>query len=166
MNENKFDKAVANFSIHYMTQTREGFEMYMHNILYNLKVGGLFVGTILDAEEVSRYMRRDKRVSFRINDKWFYRIEGDATYSSSDTYEEFWKNNRNTIQISRPDWNEPIPELMLSSKDLDLLLTKFGLRRVKVKSFERIYNNSKKSRMSNGEKDISFMHDAFIYIKE
>lgn len=81
----KFDLVSCQFALHYSFQSRERAEMAIHNIASHLKPGGKFIGTIPDANVLTKKLRNEPgskmdfgnsvtRVKFAGDSKYFDKV--------------------------------------------------------------------------------------------
>jgi SAM-dependent methyltransferase len=59
---NGFELVVCNFAIHYMFNTQDTLDIFLSNVKRNLNVGGYFVGTYLDANEILKSMGEKNKI--------------------------------------------------------------------------------------------------------
>lgn len=177
-----FDMVVSNFAIHYILETSEQRKMLCQNLEKCLAPnGGLFVGTLLDADivrdELSRAASKNRGKQIleaeTDNGEVFYRIESansnSGGSSDSDSNSSDGKKVKKII-VSRTGWANPIPEPAISATKLCNILKKCsGIEwsKLQLDTFKRLYGKRKKgAALSDGERYISFMHKTFIGIRK
>jgi hypothetical protein len=165
----KFSKVVCNFSISYMfTQDDPTATGFMTNIVDTLAkkdedgITGYFVGTIIDGNLLDKAFitEKKKEIIAKVNGEVFYTIKpiGDYKKGSLD----------NKILVARPGqggWANPIPEPVIYPENISTTAKKMGFNFIEFKGFDEYYQdfvNEKESKLSSGEKLISFLHKTFI----
>jgi len=180
-----FDTISIMFVIHYMFATekkgkkildKKRFETFMTNVINTINPKkGLFIGTYLNGNHIMKqksvdspcFIQRDE------NNNPFYGIflkDGKNNVTGEeDNYEDFWKKNPKMIDIKQSiwGWNNPISEIMLFEKNLDIVLQNFNFFSVKKNSnFEKFYNSYLKTTnksLTISEKNIAFLNNTFMY---
>lgn len=157
-----FDMIVSNFAIHYVIETDQQRNTLCSNLSRCLAPGGMFVGTLLDADIVRRELKnayKDNRrriIEAETPDgDIFYRIEADNADAKK-------------IIVSRAGWANPIPEPAISANELCNILKNCETKwqSVHLDTFEHLYSQRRGgSKLNTGERYISFMHKTFLAIR-
>lgn len=158
-----FDMVVSNFAIHYIVETTEQRRTLCHNLARFLVPGGIFVGTLLDADIIRQEMAKRKTSTIEAKTDTgnvFYRIDGVIPDGGS-------SNNVKKIIVSRTGWANPIPEPALSADEFRAILRKCSDIKwdsVNLDTFQSLYNKRGRAgrQLSRGEQYISFMHKTFV----
>lgn len=173
-----FDMIVSNFAIHYIIETDEQRKVLCQNLDNCLVPGGLFVGTLLDADIVRSELisaaktNGGRRLLEAETDdgEVFYRIEASDANGKSSKHGEIKK-----IIVSRAGWANPIPEPAIGADELSDMLkncsnkTHHGVEwsQVHLDTFKHLYSQRKQgAAMSSGERYISFMHKIFVAVRK
>lgn len=167
LNKN-FDVISCQFAIHYFMDSKNDWVMMMKNIQNYLKPNGYFIGTYLNAHNLTKL---DNEHVFKINDKPFYTLKHN---NDVNTYKElkqsellkkylsFWKLPRHKISVQTTEWDNEIEENVLFPEYLDILLVKGKLKKIENNSFENLLDLYHPV-LSNDELLLSSLHNYFIY---
>lgn len=154
-----FDVCSCMFALHYFFESQETFENIICSIKDNLKIGGIFMGTFFDGDSVI------KRLKTPFTDSHFNitNITGTESTTGSTLFGNKIKVSYNeTIENCEAIYNAGEEYLVDFTQFVNIMRShKFEL--IATKMFKEIYNP--KFKMSNTEKDVSFLNRYFVFIK-
>lgn len=153
----EFDVVSCMFALHYFFKSEQTFNCLIESIKNNLKTGGIFICTLFDGELVK------KRMSFPFNDQEHFNIK--LIHQTSSPF-------GNTINVSIKDNSEtntnanynPANEYLVNYTDFVNLMKFNGFDLLESKLFNT-YNYSK-FKLTETQKDISFLNRIYVFIKK
>lgn len=158
-----FDVVSCQFCIHYYFETETKLRQLLQNVNDNLKVGGYFIGTCFDGKRIMELLKDKKEASGMIGDKQLWTIE------------KRYKDARKSLYGREIEvWVSSIGEKHMEYLvEFDLLISmakEYQLEVVKIEEFAEKYNKMNKEmaetcKMSDAEKDFSFLNNQFIFKK-
>ena len=145
---------------------KKKWESFMYNIRTLLKYNGYVFGTYLNGDNLN-----EKLMKFIKNGDIMYQINHllDNKINKNITYDKFFKNNINTIEIKNEVWgdNIVIPEPKINKNVLEISFDKFGLiPLIEDTTFEKYYNDFIKNKnydLSIDEKKLCFINNTFVF---
>ncbi len=164
-----FDVVSLQFCLHYYFESEIKLRTLLQNINDNLKIGGYLIGTSFDGERVVKALKGKTLLEGKINDKLIWKItklyKGAIFNSSKSQY-----NKNIDVYVSSIDTTHT--ESLINFKFFEIMLNEYGFEKIKVIEFAKIYedinknsNIGKISKMSEEEKDFSFLNNTFIFKK-
>ena len=179
----QFDLASCQFSLHYSFETRERAEGFMQNVAENLRPGGLFVGTIPDANVLVRRFREmalpKKRLDFG-NDKYRVTFQERFAKGAFPKDEPFGIGYEFWLQ----DAIDACTEFLVPFDTLQQIADQFGLELVMKANFDeffyeherdpdyhallsklRVFSDQTRETISTPEWEISTLYLAFAFRK-
>jgi hypothetical protein len=183
----KFNVVSCQFSIHYFFESEEKLDNFLWNVDQHLKLGGYFIGTCLDGQEIKRKMK-DVPMGGHIQGV----KHGRVLWHLKKTY----KNNKDvsfgdTVQVYMESIGHLIQEYLVNFDILKEKLAVYGIHELEsdeleqlklpesVGSFEKAFNMLQQnpdmvkphiwetiSNMSSEEKEYSFMNRWFVFKKQ
>lgn len=186
--ENGFDIINIQFAIHYLFKNREILDRFITNIVENIKLNGLFIGTTYDGHRVFDLLKDKKKDEFVIgydNDKtpiWRIKKEYDT-----DTFEDSEHSlglpisvimdsigTENTEYLVNFNYLKTILEkndiTLLDEEECKSLSLPVGREGYSTGLFADVYENDLKGQakfpLSDPEKKVSFLNRWFIFQKK
>lgn len=165
-----FDVVSCQFCLHYYFENELSLRILLQNINDNLKIGGFFIGTCFDGERVVEALKGKKLLEGKLNDILLWKIEKQYKGSIFNSVKsQFGKN----IEVYVNSIGKSYTESLVNFNYLEKMLNEYGFEKVKVTEFGEIYadienktnNSAKASKMSDIEKEFSFLNNAFIFKK-
>ena len=173
-----FDLVSCQFAIHYFMSDQATIDSVLHNVAFNLKIGGYFIGTTLNGRQVFDALLKDTQIKGEKEKQVIWSIDKDYT---SDTFEPFGQQIKAyNISIG----GDPIPEYLVNfdylverAKQHDLeVVTSSEVKGLEgIGSFETLYETILKTskpksqvlikKMSKEEKIYSYMNHYFVFKK-
>ena len=170
-----FDLGTIQFALHYMFETKEMIHNFMWNCCKTIKLDGHLIGTCYDGGLVYD-MLKDKK----LNEQNELHIDGSKIWHIKKKY----KNDDRFINQTEP-WGYKIgvfqdsintenDEYLVHFKYFERLMLEYGFKLIHLNSFETYYKEytkqlpkeeSKKKRLTDEEKQISFLNKAFVFQK-
>jgi len=164
-----FDVISSQFTLHYYFESELKLRGFMQNVADNLKVGGYFVGTCFDGRRIMDALKNKNSIEGKKDDEIIWKI--DKLYKGAVFNSNRSQYNKN-IDVYVSSIGATHTESLVDFVFLDTILKEYGLEKVKVIEFSKIYEDmdktdevGKSSMMSDDEKDFSFLNNAFIYKK-
>lgn len=153
----EFDVVSCMFALHYFFESEQTFNTIVESIRINLKTGGVFLCTIFDGELVK------KRLTLPFNDQEHFNIK--LIHQTSSPF-------GNAINVSIKDNTEtntnanynPDTEFVVNYTDFVTLMKSNGFDLLESKLFNT-YNHSK-FKLTETQKDISFLNRMYVFIKK
>lgn len=165
----KFDVVSCQFCLHYYFESELKLRSLLQNINDNLAIGGYFIGTCFDGERIMEILKGKNNIEGKLNDKTIWKIEKLYKGSIFNSNKSQYGKNINVFVSSIG--GEHI-ESLVNFNFFNKMLEDYGFEKVKVVEFAELYNkmdqstnHGKASRMSEVEKDFSFLNNMFIYKK-
>lgn len=159
-----FDVASSQFCLHYYFESEIKLRTLLQNVNDNLKIGGKFIGTCFDGQRVMQALKNKKVIEGKKDDEVIWKIE--KLYKTTKT--PYGKE----IDVYVKSIDKSHKEYLVDYEYFDKMLVEYGFKKVEVVEFGEIYggmknnsNVSKLSKMSETEKEFSFLNNAFIYEK-
>ena len=180
-----FDTVSLQFCFHYFFSDEISLRTVIQNINDNLKIGGHVIGTTFDGERVYNKLKNDDYISGKTSTgEILWKIEKKFKSSKLD-FTDKKANFGKQIDVFIKTIGVVHPEYLVNFHYLDNIMNEYGFSKIYIKPFENYYNeliNSKESmdlsekelnkdidiakKMSNDEKDFSFLSSSFMYRKE
>lgn len=66
-----FDIVSCQFSLHYLYESEERLNTFLHNVSCRMAKGGFFIGTIIDGDKVLARIRTQKSNSLKISNDYY-----------------------------------------------------------------------------------------------
>lgn len=162
----KFDVVSCQFAIHYFLNAKTPWMMFMRNVQTHMKKGGYFIGTYLNAHNLSKVKQNHE---FQLNGETFYTLKHSSPFYTEynqpqviDRYMAFWKTKRDKIIIHTSQWDKEIEENVLFPEHLCILLMKSKLKQIQDASFETLKEEINIP-LSLDEELLSSLHNFFVY---
>jgi hypothetical protein len=171
-----FDIVSCQFAFHYFTGSLETFKMSLYNASYNLKMGGYFVGTTLDGKKVHQKLDQKSEIEGKIGDDVLWKLTRQYTGPFANLGQKITAYN---ISIGKD-----IDEYLVNFDYMVELAGQYGLQLIPdnevpklkgIESFGDVYDKILSTssprriesikKMTNEEKDYSFMSSYFIFKK-
>jgi len=167
-----FNVVSIQFCLHYFFEKEVLIRTLLQNINDNLKIGGHFIGTCFDGKRIYGALKGQKEIEGKLKEEVIWKIEK--------KYMPF------TFQVNKPNFGRKIgvytrsighihDEYLVNFEYLDTLCMEYGFEKVEVKGFGEIYEETnvekekgnvyEVSRMSEVEKEFSFLNNVFVYRK-
>ena len=146
----KFDVISCQFAIHYFMDT---FEIFFNNMNKYLKKNGIFIFTCFNSSEITKLLNKNNTVYFPIKNR---------------------RNNKSPLQISKIDnkninvYVETIGKHPEPLADLDFIIKYYednGYELIENKSFQTLYKDYKKDKLSNSELKFTSLYN-FVVLKK
>lgn len=134
------DIVTCMFAFHYFIKD---FDIIIETINKNLKKGGYFIGCCFDGNLIK------ERLNSSFLDDNFKIIK--------------LSENQINVLLKETVLNDPEPEYLVNFSELKEKMLKDGLKLIENKSFKYYHNNTFK--MSDTEKDVSFLNKIFVFKK-
>lgn len=168
--KNMFDVVSSQFCLHYYFESEEKLRTFLQNVSDNVKIGGYFIGTCFDGLRIKKLLERKKEVEGKIDNNLIWKIEKQykgAVLNSKRS--QFGKS----IDVYVKSINNKHREYLVDFRFLEKILGEYGFEKVKVMEFADIYrdvearsdNQAQASKMTDVEKEFSFLNNAFIFKK-
>jgi len=164
-----FDVVSCQFCVHYYFENEIKLRTLLQNINDNLKIGGYLIGTCFDGERIVEAMKGKNMIEGKMNDKLIWKIE--KLYKAP-VFNSVRSQYGKEINVFVSSINNDHKEYLVNFKFFENMLKEYGLEKVKVVEFAEIYekmdknnNSGKVSKMSEVEKDFSFLNNMFIFKK-
>ena len=155
---NKFDVINCQFAMHYFMKNKVTFNNFINNVDRYLKVNGFLIGTAFDGLSIFNLMKNNKFIEFTHNNKTLFKIE------------KLYKNGKlNGFGKEIDVYIESIGtnlEYLLNFDFLTSELEKKGYVLIESNHFDKLYQPSNYIRMSEVEKEFSFLYRYFVFQKK
>ena len=161
-----FDVVSSQFSIHYYFKNKEVLHIFLNNVSQSLKIGGRFIGTCLNGEEVFNALKSediisntDKTLCWKISKRY-----KQTNFSPSET----------SLGMEIGVYNESVGatfnEYLVNIVYLTELCETYKLKLIETNSFESMFSKVSKSygksiMITDELKKYSFMNNYFIFEK-
>jgi ubiquinone/menaquinone biosynthesis C-methylase UbiE len=155
---NKFDVINCQFAMHYFMKNKVTFNNFLNNVDRYLKVNGFLIGTAFDGLSIFNLMKNKKYIEFTNNNKTLFKIE------------KLYKNGKlNGFGKEIDVYIESIGtnlEYLLNFDFLTSELEKKGYVLIESYNFDKLYQPSNQIRMTEVEKEFSFLYRYFVFQKK
>ena len=165
-----FDVVSMQFAIHYLFEDEIKLRTFLQNVSDNLRVGGYFIGTSMDGKRVYDLLKGVKKpVEGMVGDDLLWRIEKRYDVKVWDSKKPMLGHK---IEVFVSTIGIPHEEYLVNYDYLGKICGEYGLRVDFVRGFGEDYGDYKGeyegeiSKMSDGEKMFSFLHNEFRFVKE
>jgi SAM-dependent methyltransferase len=179
-----FDTISLQFCFHYFFKDEISLLTILQNINDNLKIGGYVIGTTFDGQRLYEKLgNNDYIMGKTFSGETMWKIE--KKYTTKLTFTEKKPNYGKLIDVFVKTIGVNHEEYLVNFKFLDKIMEEYGFSKVFVKPFEEFYQElvEKKNilnlttkemdqytdiinKMSDEEKNFSFLSSGFIYKKE
>ena len=158
----EYDILSIQFAIHYLFKDEVSVRTIMQNMNDNLKTGGIVIGTCFDGERIFNKLKKSKKINGV--DK-----NGDLLWSIEKKYNirklaETKNSLGKEISVFVKNIGQEHNEYLVNYNYLDKLFEEYGFKKIKVESFEEIYDKNDYE-LEEVEKEFSFMYNTFVYQK-
>jgi hypothetical protein len=180
-----FDSISLQFCFHYFYKDEIAFRSMLQNLNDNLKIGGYVIGTCFDGERIYDKLKDSESImgkTFSGETLWKIEKKYPATkFLFSDKRANFGK----VIDVFVKTIGVVHPEYLVNFYYVDKIMKEYGFSKVSLKPFEEFYNEliegknlmnlpekdlginiEGAKKMSDAEKEFSFLSSGFIYKKE
>lgn len=147
----KFDVISCMFALHYFFKSEDTFLTILTSIENNLKVGGIFMGTIFDGKSLI------KRLETPFDDTHFKltrKVENESLFGN--TINVLLKDDVSGAEIYNPE-----DEFIVDFERFTLVMELLGFELIESKLFKDI--DSSKFRLKPTEKDVSYLNRTFVF---
>jgi SAM-dependent methyltransferase len=155
---NKFDVINCQFAMHYFMKNKLTFNNFINNIDRYLKVNGFLIGTAFDGLSIYNLLKNNKFIEFNHHNKTLFKIE------------KLYKNGKlNDFGKEIDVYIESIGtnlEYLLNFDFLTVELEKKGYVLIESYNFDKLYQPTNQIRMSEVEKQFSFLYRYFVFQKK
>ena len=180
-----FDSISLQFCFHYFYKDEIAFRSMLQNLNDNLKIGGYVIGTCFDGERIYDKLKDSPSImgkTFSGETLWKIDKKYPATkFSFSDKRANFGK----VIDVFVKTIGVVHPEYLVNFYYVDKIMKEYGFSKVSLKPFQEFHNEliegknimdlpekdlniniDVAKKMSDAEKEFSFLSSGFIYKKE
>ena len=161
-----FDIVSSQFSVHYYFKTEETLNTYLRNVSESLKVGGRFIGTCLNGNEVFE-MLKDKPL-IESEEQLCWKISKKYKKTKFEPTEEYLGME---IDVYNESIGATLTEYLVNINYFDSICEKYGLKKIVNSGFENLFSQipekdyGKAKSMSADLKTYSFLNNYFVYEK-
>lgn len=153
-----FDVVSIQFCLHYFFENKKKLNALLLNITDNLKIGGFLIGTCFNGNKVYNKLKGKKFIKgkniWKITKKY-------GVKSFNPGKQNFGRKISVFINSIGKEHDEFLVDLNLFTD----ICNKYGLELVRYEPFEDIFNKLSKFKMSNVDKEFSFLNTLFIFKK-
>lgn len=167
-----FDVVSLQFCLHYFFEKEVMIRTLLQNANDTLKVGGHFIGTCFDGQRIYDTLKGTQVLEATLDDEVIWKIE--KKYKPF-KFEANKPNYGKKISVFTKSIGHTHDEFLVNFTYLDTLCLEYGFEKVEVKGFGDIYDENEvekkkgnmyeASRMSDEEKEFSFLNNIFVYKK-
>jgi len=165
-NKYNFDIVSVQFSLHYFYGNRKSTENIIQNIHDNLKKGGHFIGTCFDGKTVFEKLKKNPLLEGKDEDNIIWSIQKDYKIRTFNDKKDFFGKK---IKVYFKSIGHTHIEYLVNFEYFKKMCSKVGLKLVYVKSFSKIYEEMEKAgnkyKLTESEKEFSFLNIAFDFVK-
>ena len=172
LSKNQFDVVSLQYAVHYFFEDEILLRSVLQNVSDNLKVGGHFIGTSLDGGRVYKILEKDEMKEGKIGDDLLWKIRKEYDIKKWDGKKP---NMGHQIEVFVKTIGISHKEYLVNYDFLRELCGEYGLEMVEIRGFEESYlealdagtefENDLRA-MSAVEKEFSFLHNQFKFIKK
>ena len=147
----EFEVVSAQFCLPYFFKTKESFFAILETINNNLRVGGIFMGTMFDGESVK------DRLQYPFEDYNYNLVRksiGDDMYGN--TINVLLRDNENSAKIYNPK-----DEYIVNFKNFCNIMEINGYELIETSMFSKLYKEI--FNLNSTEKDVSFLYRYFVF---
>jgi SAM-dependent methyltransferase len=169
--QNTFNVVSIQFALHYFFKDEITLRTLLQNATDNLEVNGYFIGTCFDGKRVFNKLKGKKKIEGKTDGNLLWSIEKKYVAKAlPNTKTTFGKE----IDVFVKSIGNTHTEYLVNFDYLDNIMKEYGFNKIEVKSFSDYFdemknngNNMKKiaDEMTDVEKELSFLNNAFIYQK-
>jgi mRNA (guanine-N7-)-methyltransferase len=167
LNGNKqYDVISCMFAFHYFFESKETFNTILTSIENNLKVGGIFMGTMFDGEMINTLLKTQDE----------YELKDDTNTSrfvihKKNKFTDDIFGNKISVYIKDTVLDEPMNEYIVYFDKFVQLMKTRNFELIESKMFNEYYNESNdvksnfndKSNLNVIEKQVSFLNRTFVF---
>ncbi len=172
LSKNQYDVVSLQYAIHYFFEDEILLRSVLQNVSDNLKVGGYFIGTSLDGGRVYNMLEKDEMKDGKIGDDLLWKITKEYDIKKWDGKKS---NMGHRIEVFVSTIGISHNEYLVNYDFLNEICGEYGLEMVEIRGFEESYlealdtgtefDNDLRA-MSAVEKEFSFLHNQFKFIKK
>jgi mRNA (guanine-N7-)-methyltransferase len=179
----EYDLVSCQFALNYIWKSEENACRFFENVSKNLKPGGVFIGTIPDAQVLVTKLRKIASNCVFGNEYYsvkFDRSEFPVSQGEFGLEYGFYLEDSIGDKINRSEGIEYnyVPEYLITKKKLQEIAEKFGLKLIKLQNFHEFYVENKEKYegllkkflvgvvLDEEQWDITYLYSAFIFQKE
>jgi len=121
-----FDVGTIQFAIHYMFESVDKLHHFLKNVSENIKVGGYFVGTTYDGEEVFKYLKnvnKGESKTLMVKNKKIWEIQKQYDV---DVFEDNYTSLGYAVDIYQETINKYFREYLVNFKYLTRMMEDYG----------------------------------------
>lgn len=170
-NKFEFDMVSCQFCIHYYFENELKFRTLLQNVSDNLKIGGYFIGTCFNGKKIYDSLYKKKEIDgIKDNNTVLWKIIKEYKTKKLDINKPSFGMKINVYIESIGNSHD---EYLVNFDYFKKELVNYGFELIKHESFEKEYekslaNNNIKNivnKMTNAEKELSFLNDLFVFKK-
>ena len=155
---NQFNVISCQFAMHYFMKNKLTFNNFMNNVDRYIKSGGYFIATAFDGLSIYNLLKNIDYIEFKHKEKVLFKIEKLYKIKKLNSFGQ----NIN-VYIESIGTNE---EYLLNFDFITKEFEKRNFKLIESDSFEKLYKDTKAIKMSEIEKDFSFLYRYFIFQKK
>tara|TARA_Y100001970_G_scaffold53416_1_gene67661 strand:- start:3279 stop:6278 length:3000 start_codon:yes stop_codon:yes gene_type:complete len=168
-----FNIVSSQFSIHYFFKNKKMLDGFIQNVVDNLSEGGYFIGTCLDGKRVFDLLssiKKNKFVEKKNNKKIIWKI----TKKYDKSFEANTKSLGMKIDVFIDSINQTLSEYLVNFEYLEKVFAKHNIKLINSDYFSDLFNNmiqddntlyDDAKKMTDDEKDLSFLYRQFVFQK-
>ena len=160
--KNGFNVSSIQFAVHYMFKNITTLTQFLQNLADCTALNGYFVGTCYDGQTVFEKLKGKSFIEFESDGSPLCRItkryKEETVYMNQTCLGYSINVLQNEIGVEHEEWLVFFPYF-------ELIMKEYGFKLIEMKRFETIYTEIPE-RMTDGEKELSFLNKTFLFQKE